>query len=112
LNESIVSIPSRLELILEECFARDPLRHRNQERNLFATRENPAVLQVVRGYRRIVHVILDYVLVSFLVVDWDDRAVVAKVRLHYVDVDLGEIGDKIFNSGSLCLWEYLQQQHE
>jgi hypothetical protein len=47
-----------------------------------------------------VHVILDLVLVSFLVVDWDDRAVVAEVRLHLVDIDLGEICGKILNTGS------------
>jgi hypothetical protein len=47
-----------------------------------------------------VHSVLDDVIIFFLEVDWDDRAAVAEVGLHLVDIDLGEIGDKISNSWS------------
>jgi hypothetical protein len=48
----------------------------------------------------IVHGVLDDVMIFFLEMDWDDRAAVAEVGLHLVDIDLGEIGDKISNSWS------------
>lgn len=101
LSNSTVGIPAnRPDFILESRLTREVLGHGNKKSNLPATREDPAVLQVLRWNRRVVHGVLDDVMITILVVDWNDRAGVAEVSLQLVEVNLGEVGGEICNSWS------------